>query len=99
MYVACRQVVASNCWRLKLLTRDRTAGSVPKTTLNKPCALPSCMEVYLILAGFMSPAEDVQIFVTGLCIVIKLNATALRSLGRRLKQQRGLARPGSVCGS
>ena len=72
--------------KLKLLLfeaseMDRTAESVPKTTLNKPCALPSSMKLYLILAGFMSPAEDVQIFVAGLCIVIKLNATALRSLG------------------
>ena len=78
---------------------DRTAGSVPKTTLNKLCASPSSMKFHIILAGFTSPAEDVQIFVTGLCIVIELYATALRSLGRRLKQQHGLALPGSVCGS
>ena len=75
---------------------DRTAGSVPRTTLNKLCASPSSMKFHIILAGFTSPAEDVQIFVTGLCIVIKLNATALRPLGRLLMQQRGLARPPSI---
>ena len=84
MYVACRQVVDYQpLLAFEASDMDRTAGSVPKNTLNKPCALLSSMVFHIILAGPTPPAEDVQLFVTGFCIVIMLNATALGSLGRQ----------------